>query len=907
MWLSRGGRVWLLSLWPMLAGATEPPSAGNLPPPLTSVPLGEAWHSLARLEVTTLAQLPHAGLGADEGFAQVEPTLIIDGGVEFGLNLGAPVRLRLWGGQARGEQVRRKDWDSLSDWGQLVRGLKLGSEHTPVGVWLGGLEDYSLLSGHLVRRYSNRLNPDYHPAGGFLTGTWGPLYLEAFSSDVLGARLMGAEAALDVEHLLFGQPTQRGRYTLALSAAHDWGRAEERAPSMTLAHLDGTAVVVVRPGFEAQLLAGWGARPGQGGAWGAVAGVGADAVTPTLDLRLRLEVRRQHGGFHQGAFGPDYELARFRAAGPSGLPLAQVLFPDGFSFYGETVLGWDAVRYGGLQRHLKLSLGAEAFSWGRFDVDGRLAAQLFGRNLEVAVKGLAVGMGQPGARYLGAAEVRWRLLEGRLYVLSTAGTLLYPEGGGTLRPGALASIGLGWAERPGEALAQTRDPSASSGPQPEEPQRLHRRRELREEATAVAPASAAGALGGTVPALTRETVLGAIEEVSGSTGDIAGSLPKLAGLGDRANGVFTRYVVYGDTQLQWIHGALGGATTLADAASEVADPDMEQGLLRLTGPRLEAAIFGSTLLATWVDFLNLADAVLRQCPYYGVERLYMDLDRVRKRIEPSMRALASLEPGQVEAAAIAMPELMGQLTQEFQSIREAARVANERGGQFMAAAQAMEMLTMVSTLRLSLPQMPPAAPALVGADLVMSSSGVMMGSRVVVTTEWVELMRRLVQAGVISVPVVSAAVRIHAGQVMMAQSNQELPQGVRDALGDGPEVRAMRETGKAAAGMAERPRHHVMPDESREWFEKHGFTGAMDIDQFCVELEEANHQAIHGGGDWRLGRTWPGEWNRMIMRALSNAEREAGRMLTRNEILKLVAKRMKDYNIPMNFTPWGRR
>ena len=93
-----------------------------------------------------------------------------------------------------------------------------------------------------------------------------------------------------------------------------------------------------------------------------------------------------------------------------------------------------------------------------------------------------------------------------------------------------------------------------------------------------------------------------------------------------------------------------------------------------------------------------------------------------------------------------------------------------------------------------------------------------------------------------------------------------------------------------------------MPQEFREWFEKRGFTGEMDIDQFCVELEQAHHQAIHGGGNWRLGRTWPGEWNQMIMKALHEAETKAGRMLTRNEILNIVAERMRDYDIPMNFT-----
>ncbi|NOK16368.1 hypothetical protein HMI50_04920 [Corallococcus carmarthensis] len=265
---------------------------------------------MARLEVATLALLPRSG-GEAEGFVQLEPTLILDGGPEFGLNLGAPVRLRAWD---RAGRVRREDWDHLSDWGQLVRGLKLGSDAAPVGVWLGALEDYSLLSAHLVRRYSNQTNPDYHPAGGFLTGTVGPLYTEAFASDVLGARLMGAEVALDVGRVLFGAGHSPGRYSLAVSAVHDWGRARGSAPSVTLA---------------------------------------------------------------------------------------------------------------------------------RLDADGRLAVQVLERNLEVAVKGLGVGLGRPGARYLGAAEARWRIVEGKRYAVATGGTLLFLDVDGALRPGAFASVGLG--------------------------------------------------------------------------------------------------------------------------------------------------------------------------------------------------------------------------------------------------------------------------------------------------------------------------------------------------------------------------------------------------------------------------------------------------------------------------------
>ncbi len=159
------------------------------------------------------------------------------------------------------------------------------------------------------------------------------------------------------------------------------------------------------------------------------------------------------------------------------------------------------------------------------------------------------------------------------------------------------------------------------------------------------------------------------------------------------------------------------------------------------------------------------------------------------------------------------------------------------------------------------------------------------------------------QAGAMALPVAGAAV----GPVLMAQGPRDLPPGVREALGEGPEVGAMHQTGRAGAGMGERPQHHVLPQEHRKWFEERGFTGDMDIDRFCVELEEAHHQAIHGGGNWRLGRTWPEEWNRMIMKVLRDAETEAGRKLTRNEVLKIVTYNMTRYEIPVSFTPWRSR
>ncbi|WP_338865188.1 hypothetical protein [Myxococcus stipitatus] len=435
----------LLLLLPGVAWAQEPDEE-SLPEELEEEAPGvepdERWRNLFRVEATTWALLPRAGVGTKEGYFQVEPTIIFERGKEFGVDLGTPLRLRMWGPKGGGI-VRREDWDELSDWGQVVRALKLGSDNSPLGVWFGQIDSYTLLSGHLVRRYAHRANPNYHPAAGVLTGTLGPVYVEAFTSDILGARLMGAEVELDLEHILFGKPEKKSRYTLATSVVHDWGRAGGRTASVTLAHLDAVAVLVIRPEFEAHVFAGWGGRPGMGGAWGAVAGVGVDAETSTLDMVLRLEARNQRGGFRQGFFGADYELARFEAAGPSPVPIADAPFPDGYSLSGDAEVGWDAVSYGGPRAHLKLSLGAEVFSWGRADVDGRVAVQLFERSLELTLKGLAVGAGKPGARYLGAAEVRWRPLGGGLYAMGTGGTLLFPTAEGTLRPGAFASVGLG--------------------------------------------------------------------------------------------------------------------------------------------------------------------------------------------------------------------------------------------------------------------------------------------------------------------------------------------------------------------------------------------------------------------------------------------------------------------------------
>ena len=477
-----------------------------------------------------------------------------------------------------------------------------------------------------------------------------------------------------------------------------------------------------------------------------------------------------------------------------------------------------------------------------------------------------------------------------------------PGPGRSLRYTPYGATGSAVAGGAGEKPPRVLD-SQPPSPAPETPQRLHRRRGTQEAVTAAGPGGSEATLGQGALA-THLASRSALLEVSGSTRRLSSELSRLAasysGIARVGNGIFTRYVEYGERQLRWIEAELAAATELAAEASQVEEPQMQLALLRLAGPRLEAAMMGSMLLAVWVDFLTLTDAALSR-RLNSVEVLFVRMDGWQKMLEPAMTALSSLEPEQVEAAARDMPALVGHLTRELAALLETMN----QGVKVLEAAlllkESMEALTLVSALKFTLPALRAAAPVTLGVGLTVGPNGVMMGTRMVVSAEWVEMMRQLVRAGVLSLPAVSTAVRIQAGHVMMAQGHGDLPRGVRDALGDSPEVRGMRVTGKTGAGMAEPPRHHVMPKEFREWFEKRGFTGEMSIERFCVTLQQAQHQALHGGGNWKLGRKWPGEWNQMLMDALLKAESRAGRMLTRNTILEIVAERMRFYDIPMNF------
>jgi len=85
----------------------------------------------------------------------------------------------------------------------------------------------------------------------------------------------------------------------------------------------------------------------------------------------------------------------------------------------------------------------------------------------------------------------------------------------------------------------------------------------------------------------------------------------------------------------------------------------------------------------------------------------------------------------------------------------------------------------------------------------------------------------------------------------------------------------------------------------------------IDVHDFCVTLPEAEHQAIHGGGDYKLARkAWPKEWNQRVMSALREAEaaerRATGKLLSREQVIQVGKRVMARYDFTMDFERYAR-
>ncbi|MBL8951846.1 MAG: hypothetical protein JNK82_13775 [Myxococcaceae bacterium] len=393
-----------------------------------------------------------------DGLAVARPLLSFEAGELFAAELGATFNLLILdttpynSGRELGGILRKPDWDEPSDFGQILRHLRIGSDGGPAWLRAGAVRLKTLGNGHVINRYSNQDNPNYHPAsanGGLHVG---PFRAELFASDVLGPRILGGLVGVELGRIIANDPKWHDRFWVTAELAHDFGNAggaecppastdascpagaRRTTPGVTVLEADFSAMVARTQTAKLQLLAGLGGGFASGrGDLGALAGMTGELDVGPVSFGAKVEARKQGGVFRHGLFGPQYEISRFAAAGFSGPLLAQQLLPDSGSVYGELRVG---------SRGLVIAeVAIEHFFWNRTDVDVTLQAELFGSRVVTLARFTAVAVGVL-PRYAATGEVRVRFIPS-LYVVASGGTVFFPQADASLTRGVFFMGGAG--------------------------------------------------------------------------------------------------------------------------------------------------------------------------------------------------------------------------------------------------------------------------------------------------------------------------------------------------------------------------------------------------------------------------------------------------------------------------------
>ncbi|KFE60817.1 hypothetical protein [Hyalangium minutum] len=394
--------------------------------------------------------LPSGTLGGGQDiFAQALPIARVERGDSFTLELGAPLRFRLIDAEPKqaaqdfSGHLRRQDWDTTSDYAQVLRLLSIGREKETVAYFYAGpLSTFQLGEGHLVDRYDNQLSPDYHPAGAVLEVNVGPTRVEVAASDILSPRLFAGELRLDIGQLASTKAENFERYYAVASVAHDFGKiGEESTESITAALLGGAAALYKGESLRLFAIGGAGSRVDVGSPdIGGFAGFSiSNGDQSAVSISGRLEGRYQGGSFRFGLFGPSYELARYSSTGLHELPLAEERMDKNLAGFAELKIGTGSGAKEDL--YMSASIAGEHFTTGRTDTDLTLSLQLPGARTLANARVIVVGIGtQP--RYSVHAELRQRVLDW-LYIWGAGGTVHFPQPDGSLAKGYTAGAGAG--------------------------------------------------------------------------------------------------------------------------------------------------------------------------------------------------------------------------------------------------------------------------------------------------------------------------------------------------------------------------------------------------------------------------------------------------------------------------------
>jgi hypothetical protein len=406
-------------------------------------------------------------------------------------------------------------------------------------------------------------------------------------------------------------------------------------------------------------------------------------------------------------------------------------------------------------------------------------------------------------------------------------------------------------------------------------------------------------------ALDRDAVRTLIRDATTGAQELAGSLQRLAGSRDglRNHPVTERFLEQAVDRLTWIVDTASAGISYMELATSTRGPS-GVALLGMAATRAQAALVGLAILRPWCAFLQLHDRVA-MLPLLQLEYRYRVLDREQRGVQAAFTQLAGLDPDEIAMASASVPGRVAVLAAAFDEMIAEIERAEEAQRWALRVQLVADVLTFAVGLRgMFAMRGPPSAMSFPMPAVAGAGGGAATMGQVVVSAEWLAAIRHLIEIGAISAASAAKVLRVRGFTSAMAQAT-DLPQSVKDLLGEGPTTDAMKVTTTTGAGVTRAPRHHVLPQEHCKFFEERGFKGDLDIDNFTVELETAHHQAQHGGGNWKLAKQkWDGEWNKFVMESLRELETQLGRRLTVAEIMHRVERLMKRRDIPIRFVPY---
>ncbi len=221
----------------------------------------------------------------------------------------------------------------------------------------------------------------------------------------------------------------------------------------------------------------------------------------------------------------------------------------------------------------------------------------------------------------------------------------------------------------------------------------------------------------------------------------------------------TGEIPWGNGQLDWTLKALDDALGMIKSGENGgAQSDL---LFRDAGTRYVAALFDAQSVGIWLAYLQTAAMAMKYAIPFPLEVMLMQIYGVRQKLQPTINDLRTLDPQKVEAAANRFSTEAKPFVADYKAFVDQFDKAAENYRQLMTFMAIYELVIGALAGIEMVPGGGPSASAPVIVRLAGFggiSGGAATGATIVISTEWIEMIRRLGMIGAVSVGMASSTI-----------------------------------------------------------------------------------------------------------------------------------------------------